>query len=324
MNNIDHSLLGFPRFEFSILPTPIQKLENLSSKFNAQIFCMRDDLTGFAFGGNKTRKLDFLIADAKSKGFDSLIGVGANQSNFCRMTAAAGKVAGMEVHLLLSGPKPERPTANLMLDYLFGAKVYHTDAYENSAVEKESELLEKELINKGKKVYRMPMGGSTPLGALGYLNAFVEIMEYCNKNNVVFDKIFIASGSGGTQAGLVLGQMIYTWTGQLLGISVGRSAAELKQVIAQIVKGSCKLLNIDYQNTEILVDESFIGKAYGIPTNECEQAIEDFANFEGILLDKVYTGKAAAGILDYIINGKISKDENILFIHTGGNIELFE
>jgi D-cysteine desulfhydrase family pyridoxal phosphate-dependent enzyme len=324
MNNIDHSLLRFPRFEFSILPTPIQKLKNISSKYDAQIYCMRDDLTGFAFGGNKTRKLDFLIADAKSKGFDTLIGVGANQSNFCRMTAAAGKVAGMGVHLILSGPKPEKPTANLMLDYMFGAKVYHTNAYENSAVEKESELLEKELIRQGRKVYRMPMGGSTPLGALGYFNAFIEIMEYNNKNNIIFNKIFIASGSGGTQAGLVLGQMINTWSGQLIGISVGRSAAELKQVVAQIVKGSCKLLNTDYQTTEILVDESFIGEGYGIPTKECEQAIEEFANFEGILLDKVYTGKAAAGMLDYIKKGYTNKEDNILFIHTGGNIELFE
>lgn len=285
---------------------------------------MRDDLTGFAFGGNKTRKLDFLVADAKQKGFNTLIGVGANQSNFCRMTAAAGKVAGLEVQLLLSGPKTENPTANLMLDYLFGAIVHHTNATENSAIEEESKQLEKELIKKGKKVYRMPMGGSTPLGALGYLEAFAEIIHFEKLQGISFSKIILSSGSGGTQAGLVLGKMLLNRQVQILGMSVGRSETELKMVIDQIVTGSCELTKTEKRNTDITVDDTFIGEGYGKPTRQCLSAIEEFAGLEGILLDKVYTGKAAAGMIDYLIKGKIKPGENILFIHTGGNIELFE
>ncbi|MFN8257552.1 MAG: D-cysteine desulfhydrase family protein [Bacteroidales bacterium] len=324
MQQIINKIKEFPRFEFSILPTPVQKLNNLTEKYGANIFCMRDDLTGFAFGGNKTRKLDFLIADAKSKGFDTLIGVGANQSNFCRMTAAAGKLANMEVHLLLSGDKPGKPTANLLLDYLFGAVVHHTNSYENEKVEEESALLEQELQKSGKKVYRMPLGGSTPLGAIGYLNAFIEILNFSSKQNTRIDKIFLASGSGGTQAGLVLGQMLSGWGGEIIGISVGRSQLELVNLIQRIVKGGGELLHEALSLPSVLVDDAYIGEGYGKPTLPGESAISDFANLEGILLDKVYTGKAAAGMLDYIQKGKINAGQNILFIHTGGNIELFE
>ena len=324
MERIKNLLAGFPQHNFSILPTAIHKLEHLSDQYQTEIYCMRDDLTGFAFGGNKTRKLDFLIADAKVKGFDTLIGVGANQSNFCRMTAAAGKIAGLEVHLILSGQKPEKPTANLMLNHLFGAMIHHTNASENSAVEEESKQLEHELTKKGKKVYRMPMGGSTPLGSLGYLKAFAEITDFSKTQEIKFDKIFLASGSGGTQAGLVLGQMLLNPKSQIIGISVGRSKAELEQVIYQIVNAACELLKIEYQPIEILVNDTFIGDGYGKPTRECELAIHEFANREGILLDNVYTGKAAAGMTNYILQGKINPGENVLFIHTGGNIELFE
>jgi D-cysteine desulfhydrase family pyridoxal phosphate-dependent enzyme len=323
MKELQNKLNGFPQYHFSILPSPIQKLHQLSARYKANIFCMRDDLTGFAFGGNKTRKLDFLIADARSKGFDTLIGVGANQSNFCRLTAAAGKVAGMDVHLLLSGQKPEKPTANLFLDHVFGANVYHTMSTGNAEIEMESVQIEKELAGKGKKVYRMPMGGSTPVGALGYLKAFAEIMDFMQNTNTHFDKIYLASGSGGTQAGLLLGQMLFGWKGSLVGISVGRSETELKQVIGSILEGTSLLLGEQLQPIEIVADEKYIGEGYGKPTLACEMAIKEFAFFEGILLDKVYTGKAAAGMLDYLQNNE-TENENILFIHTGGNIELFE
>jgi D-cysteine desulfhydrase family pyridoxal phosphate-dependent enzyme len=324
MDAINQILKNFPQFKFSILPTTIQRLENISTKYGANIYCMRDDLTGFAFGGNKTRKLDFLVADAKNKAYDTLIGVGANQSNFCRITAAAGKVAGMEVHLLLSGTKPVKATANLMLDYLFGAIVHHTNSTENEAVEEESKKLESELTKSGKKVYRMPMGGSTPLGALGYLNAFIEILEFSNKNKTYFDKIFLASGSGGTQAGLELGKMLYRWNGEIIGISVGRNETDLKQQINQIVEGAAKLLGSKFKHIESTINVNYIGEGYGKSTKDGELAISEFASLEGILLDKVYTGKAAAALIDYLTNSENKPGEHILFIHTGGNIELFE
>ncbi len=321
---INTILEKIPQFNLSILPTPIHKLEKLSALYKKNIYCLRDDMTGFAFGGNKTRKLDFLLADAAKNGYDTLIGVGANQSNFCRLTAAAGKTQGFEVHLLLSGQKPEKPSANLLLNHLFGATVHHTEAFENEPVELESLELEKELVAKGKKVYRMPLGGSTPLGSLGYLKAFEEIINYSKTNNIQFDNIFLASGSGGTQAGLVLGKIFTKWAGNIHGISVGRAADELKVVVAELVKGAANLINIESNPVSIEVNQDFMGGRYGAYTKKAEKAIQLFAEKEGILLDNVYTGKAAAGMISYLDSGKLYNSENILFIHTGGNIELFE
>ncbi len=319
----------FPKLNHSILPTPINRLAKLSDKYSTNIYCMRDDMTGFAFGGNKTRKLDYLVYDAILQGADTLLAVGANQSNFCRITAGYGAANGLEVHLLLSGKPTIQPTANLYLDKLFGAVVHHTDAHENDAVEAQSLRLEQELKKQGKKVYRMPLGGSTPLGTMGYLGAFAEILEYSEKNNLQFDYIFLASGSGGTQAGLVLGQMISDWQGEIIGISVGRSADELKKVVANLAESALELLNtkeanINSTSASATVDDHYIGEKYGAFTKWGSEAIEEFAQTEGILLDNVYTGKAAAGMLDYLRNGKVDKSKNILFIHTGGNIELFE
>jgi len=317
-------LQNIPHLNYSIIPTPIMKLENLSKKYDANIYCMRDDLTGFAFGGNKTRKLDYLVYDAIQQGADTLLAVGANQSNFCRITTAYGAANGLEVQLLLSGKKEKNPKANLYLSQLFNAIVTHTDAYENAEVEAESLLLEAKLIEQGKKVYRMPLGGSTPLGTLGYLKAFDEILSFCEKNNIAFDNIFLASGSGGTQAGLVLGKMITDWQGDIIGVSVGRSATELHSVVDNLAKETAKMLNITPSETKFTVDENYIGEKYGAHTKAGKNAIKEFAVNEGILLDNVYTGKAAAGLLDYLKKGKIKKSGNILFIHTGGNIELFE
>ena len=317
-------LQNIPHLNYSIIPTPIMKLENLSKKYNANIYCMRDDLTGFAFGGNKTRKLDYLVYDAIQQGADTLLSVGANQSNFCRITAAYGAANGLDVQLLLSGKKEKNPKANLYLSHLFNATVTHTNAYENAEVEAESLLLEAELTKQGKKVYRMPLGGSTPLGTLGYLNAFDEILSFSKQSSINFDSIFLASGSGGTQAGLVLGKMISKWQGEIIGISVGRSATELHSVVDNLAKETAKLLYFESIETEFIVDENYIGEKYGAYTQAGKNAIKEFATNEGILLDNVYTGKAAVGLLDYIQKGKVDKSDNILFIHTGGNIELFE
>ncbi len=320
-----HQLLQkIQRLNHSIIPTPIYKLQNLSDKYSTNIYCMRDDLTGFAFGGNKTRKLDYLVYDAMRLGADTLLAVGANQSNFCRITAGYGAANGLEVHLLLSGKETDTPTANLYLDKIFGAVVHHTDKYDNKAVEAQSQELEKELKKQGKKVYRMPLGGSTPLGTLGYLQAFAEILDYENKNKIHFDYIFLASGSGGTQAGLILGKMLSDWQAEIIGISVGRAANELYQVVNTLANNAAELLGQVPKAVDFRIDDNYIGEKYGAFTDWGSVAIQEFAKNEGILLDNVYTGKAAAGMLDYLGKNKINKSKDILFIHTGGNIELFE
>ncbi len=194
------------KLQYSILPTPLHKLENLSKRFKTNIYCKRDDLTGFAFGGNKTRKLDYLIYEAIQNGANTIIAVGAYQSNFCRIAAAYGAATGLEVRLVLGGVKPERATGNLLLDNLFGAQIHDVESYEWDDWEKEADILTKKLERSGKKVYKMPIGGSTSTGAAGYVDCMREIKEFSDKENIYFKYIFHATGSAGTQTGLVLGK----------------------------------------------------------------------------------------------------------------------
>ena len=317
-----------PHLNFSILPTPLHKLDNLSNKWNRNLYCKRDDMTGFAFGGNKTRKLDYLIKDALTKDYDSIVTFGSNQSNWCRITSVAGSVCGMDVHLILAGLKPEKPTANLKLDLLSGARIIHLDTEEEHLLEEAAFEQVENLKKEGYKPYYLAVGGSNALGALGYVNAFCEILEFVERTGVCFSKIIVATGSSGTQAGLVAGQLISGWEGSVIGMSVSRKEKEQQEKVLQIVIDTCQLLNIPYETDTtkklITVDDNYLGEGYRMNTKDCENAIELFAGEEGIFLDEVYTGKAAAGLIDYLNKGKISKSENVLFLHTGGNIKLFE
>lgn len=317
-------LKSFPSLNMTVKPTPIHKLDKISEICNTNIFCMRDDLTGFAFGGNKNRKLDYLIADALKQKANALIGIGANQSNFCRMLAGAGAVNDLETHLVLSGDMPKKPTGNLMIDHLFGAITYHIDTDEDEVLLLYAKKLEAELAAEGKKVYNMPSGGSTNIGILGYVEAFAEILDYEKKNNIRFETIVHASGSGGTQAGLVAGKALEKTDHKILGISVGRKEKKLKKIVMDLASQVTKMMDCTVSEDSILVDDTFIGECYGAKTDAGTKAISQFIKNEGILLDNVYTGKAAAGLMDYCKKGKFKKDQNILFIHTGGNIELFQ
>ncbi|MEN8139496.1 MAG: D-cysteine desulfhydrase family protein [Bacteroidota bacterium] len=308
----------------TVKPTPIQKLDKISKVCKSNIYCMRDDLTGFAFGGNKNRKLDYLVADAIKKGADTLIAIGSNQSNFCRMTSGAGAVNDLEVNLVLAGKKPEQPTGNLLVNHVFDAVIHHVETDDDEVLLEKAKKLEKELRIKGRNVYNMPSGGSTNIGILGYVEAFSEIIDYEEKTGIHFDYIVHASGSGGTQAGLVAGKTLANTNHKILGFSVGRGEEELKGIVGDLANQVSKLMECKVSEHDVLVDDSYIGERYGAKTGEGEEAITLFAKKEGILLDYVYTGKAAAGLLDYCRKGKFGKDHNILFIHTGGNIELFE
>ena len=320
-----HKLLtSFPKLDMTVKPTPIQKLNKSSKVCNTNIFCMRDDLTGFAFGGNKNRKLDYLIADAIKKGADTLIGIGSNQSNFCRMLSGAGVVNDLEVNLVLAGVKPEIATGNLLINHLFNSIIHHVDTDEDKVLLENAKKLEKELTLKGKKVYNMPSGGSTKIGILGYIEAFGEIIDYERNNRIHFDYIIHASGSGGTQAGLIAGKTLANTNQTIIGISVGRKKDELRDIVVDLANQITELMECKVSKETVHIDDSYMGECYGVKTKSGKEAISLFAKNEGILLDYVYTGKAAAGLLDYCRKGKFRKDHNILFIHTGGNIELFE
>lgn len=315
---------NYKKLNYSILPTPIHKLENLSRHFNTNIYCKRDDMTGFAFGGNKTRKLDYLIAEALELRADTIVAVGAYQSNFCRIASAYGSVCGLDVWLVLGGKKPERATGNLMLDYLFGANIKGVDSLEWDDWEDEAINLVNEQIAKGKRVYSMPIGGSTKTGALGYVDCMKEIVEYSTKTGIQFESIFHATGSAGTQSGFVAGKALTNWNGTVNGIAITKNAKQICEEVKVLAGETGKLFDITINPDSIEVDDHYIGEAYGMETEEAKEAITLFARQEGILLDNVYSGKAAAGMIDYIRKGKFKSSDNVLFIHTGGNIQLFK
>jgi L-cysteate sulfo-lyase len=321
---IQEKLKPYSRLHNSLLPTPIHRLDSLSEKYDVNVYCKRDDLTGFGFGGNKTRKLDFLLAEACDIGCDTLIAIGANQSNFCRMAAAYGVACGLNVHLVLGGKEPAHPTGNLRLDHLLDVTCHHVDSTDWDTWAKEAEKLETELTSQGKKVYRMPVGGSTPRGALGYVDAFVEIMADQSRLGVEFNAFMHASSSAGTQAGLVVGRAMAGWPGSIIGINVAKPQDELKKEVLDLATATAAEMNVKINSADIIADDSYIGEGYAIRTPGCEEAVALFARKMGIFLDYVYTGKAAAGLIDYLRKGRFDKGTNVLFIHTGGNIELFE
>jgi len=324
ISTIQEKLKSFPRLHNSLRPTPVHRLDCLSDEYGVNVYCKRDDLTGFGFGGNKTRKLDFLLAEARDIGCNTLIAIGANQSNFCRMAAAYGVAGGMDVHLVLGGKEPDNPTGNLRLDHLLGVTCHHVDSSDWNRWAEEAEKLETQLTSQSQKVYRMPVGGSTPRGALGYVDAFAEILADQSRLGVEFDAIMHASSSAGTQAGLVVGRAIADWRGSVIGISVANQKAELEKDVLNLAQATAAEMDTHVDPASIIVDDSYVGEGYAMRTPGCEEAVALFARRLGIFLDYVYTGKAAAGLIDTLRKGRFEKNANVLFIHTGGNIELFE
>jgi L-cysteate sulfo-lyase len=310
------------RLSFARKPTPIHRLPMLSELLGASIHCMRDDQTGFGFGGNKIRKLEYLLYEARRIGSDTLVTCGSNQSNWCCMVAVAGAVMGMDVRLVLGGPQPLRDTGNIRLSRIVGARMTHIDTADGDVLENACEELARELQSQGRRPFRMIMGGSTGLGALGYAEAFNEIVQFERSAGLSFSRVIHATGSAGTQAGLIAGAMLHGWPGDIVGMAVSRSAAEQRQKVRVILQQMMDDRLIDIGR--IIVDDAFVGGGYRHCTRACLDAIETFATREGIFLDEVYTGKAAAGLIEYGRSGRFASGENILFLHTGGAAQLFE
>ncbi|MFZ2098288.1 MAG: D-cysteine desulfhydrase family protein [Anaerolineales bacterium] len=310
---------SIPRIRFVNLPTPIEALPRLSSKLGGpNLLVKRDDLTGLAFGGNKTRKLEFLLAEAQAHGAKTVITAGAVQSNHCRQTAAACAHLGFNCMLVLSGEKPSIATGNLLLDQLFDAKVIWTSLEERDQILSQAF---QEAWQQGKRPYLIPYGGSNTTGATAYTYAMKELLE----QNQQPDWIVFASSSGGTQAGLVIGARLFGFNGKVLGISVDQSEADLKSHVAALANETADALGekLYFQPEEILVSADYLGGGYGVMGTPEIEAIQLFAQMEGLLLDPVYTGRAAAGLIDLIRQGYFKKDETVLFWHTGGTPALF-
>ncbi len=307
------------RVQLAHLPTPIEALPHISTILGGpQLFIKRDDLTGRGFGGNKTRKLEYLAGDALAKGCQTLISTGAVQSNHCRQVAAAAARLGMGCILVLAGEKPEQPQGNLFLDLLSGAEVIFVpkDQRDQSLAEI---TIKTEAENR--KPYLIPYGGSNAIGAMGYCQAMLELRQ----QGLDPDWIVFATSSGGTHAGLLLGARKTGSQAKILGISVDKPAREFCETIAEIANAGANLVQLEtkFQPEEILVNDGYCASGYGVLTPAEKEAILLFARHEAILLDPVYTGRAAAGLIDLIRKGFFKPDEKVLFWHTGGTPALF-
>lgn len=311
---------SIPRLHFAHLPTRIEELPRLSEHLQGpRIFVKRDDQTGLAFGGNKTRKLEFLVAEALEQGAKTLITGGALQSNHCRQTAAAAARFGLDCILVLNGEMPDQPTANLLLDQMFGAEIV-TIKDRDLRDQTLQQTYEKALAD-GRKPYLVWYGGSNPTGALGYAFAMKEFLE----QSVHADWIVFGTSSGGTHAGLVLGQRLFGYNGKVLGISIDEPEEWLKTRVSKLASDASEKLGerIDFSPEDVLANEEYCKAGYGVLTDAEREAVRLFARHEGLLLDPVYTGRAAAGTIDLIRKGFFKKEETVLFWHTGGQPALF-
>ncbi|MCB8989010.1 MAG: D-cysteine desulfhydrase family protein [Ardenticatenaceae bacterium] len=306
------------RVKIAHLPTPLHPMERLSKHLSGPtLYIKRDDTTGLATGGNKARKLEFLVAEALAQGCDHLVTVGAAQSNHCRQTAAAAAQYGLGCSLVMKGEEPPLKTGNLLLDDLLGAHMYWTTDRDTNKVMGE---VVAELRTMGRKPYVIPLGGSNVVGATGYVLAMQELMAQATAVPLNIDFIVVASGSGGTQAGMVLGAEVYGFRGQILGISVSSEASALTTQIAALATATATHLGLGTLSLadKVNVNDDYLGDGYGIVSETEREALRMVAQLEGIVLDPVYTGRAMGGLIDLIRWGAFTRGQTVLFWHTGG------
>jgi D-cysteine desulfhydrase len=314
------------RFPLAHLPTPIEELKSLSRDLGGpELLIKRDDQTGLALGGNKTRKLEFLVGQALEQGADTLITAGAAQSNHCRQTAAAAARAGLECELVLSGTKPELPNGNVLLDELLGARIHWSQRSGRVAKLRE---LSNQLREEGRKPYVIPVGGSNGVGAAGYVLAMLELVEQLNGMKRQVDHVVFASSSGGTQAGIVVGARVTGFKGKLHGVRIDKddqAGVPYAQELADIANETAGYIGFDTQCTssDFNVDYSYLGGGYGVVSGVEREAIRLLGSREGIVLDPVYTGRAMGALIDLVRKKTFRADETVLFWHTGGAPALF-
>ena len=322
-------LSRFPRVKLAHLPTPLEPMARLSKHLGGpHLWIKRDDCTGLSTGGNKTRKLEFLMGDAMRQGADTVITQGATQSNHARQTAAAAARLGFECHILLEdrtgfATREYTQNGNVLLDRLHGAHISKRAA--GADMNAEMETVAGELRAKGKKSYIIPGGGSNPIGALGYANCALELVAQANEMNLRIDHIVQATGSTGTQAGLVAGLCAINAHIPVMGISVRAPKQKQEDAVYELAVKTAELVGAPgaVKREHIAANSDYVGQGYGIPTEGMVEAVTMVAQQEGILLDPVYTGKAMAGLIDLVRKGAFEKDSNVVFLHTGGSAGLF-
>lgn len=316
----------FPKVSLGFFPTPVLRLNNLEKVLGGpRILMKRDDQTGLGFGGNKTRKLEFLFGEALEQECTSVITAGAEQSNHCRQTAAAAASCGISCHLALGGDPPTLLRGNLLLDYLFGATIHWSGKLRKGENIKE---IWDELHQKGERPYIIPYGGSNEAGALGFIHALIELENQLRHVSERVDHIIFASSSGGTHSGLLVGRDLLQCHYSLIGINIDKDEVygqKLEDYILTLADATSQLLKHDhhFSKNDIILNDDYLGDGYGVIGKAEKEAISLVAHHEGILLDPVYTGRAMAGLIDLIRKKTFSPDETVLFWHTGGSPAIF-
>lgn len=322
-------LARFPRLRHAHLPTALEPMQRLSAELGGpELWIKRDDCTGLSTGGNKTRKLEFLMAEAQAEGADLVMTQGATQSNHARQTAAFAARLGMDCHILLEDRTGSRDpnynhNGNVFLDHLHGATSERRPG--GADMQGEMDAVADRFRASGRKVYVIPGGGSNPTGALGYVDCALELVNDANRLGKPIDHVVHATGSAGTQAGLVVGLRACNSGIPLLGIGVRAPKAKQEENVFKLATATAEKLGCPgvVRREDVVANTDYVGEGYGIPTAAGIEAIEMFARLEGILLDPVYTGKGAAGLIDLIRKGLFRKGERVVFLHTGGSAALF-
>ena len=328
-------LIGkYPRLELTPLPTPLVYMKNLSEYLGgSRIFVKRDDIGSLAFGGNKTRKLEFIMAQAVKECCDTVVTLGGVQSNWVRQTVAAAKALGMDAVAVLEGEKPEKIQGNLMLDMLMGAKlIYEPNVPQDVEDEEIASIfpitgpIAEKLRAEGKKPFLAPLGGATPIGNLGYINMIGETLEQAENMGISPKHIFIGTGTGGTHAGAQLGLRLAKSDIKLHGISVSFHTRPKEEEIAEMCSASMEFYGIDerFSAADIDVNYDYVGAGYGAVTEKAVEAVRLAAKLEGLIMCHTYAGKALSGLIDMVRKGLIPKDEDVIFVHTGGGTADFE
>jgi D-cysteine desulfhydrase family pyridoxal phosphate-dependent enzyme len=320
------SLASIPRIDLGHGPTPLERLERLSAHLGVEVWIKRDDCTGLAFGGNKVRKLEYLLAAAIREGHDTVVTVGGVQSNHARQTAAAAARLGLACELVLPRVVAGRAgayeeTGNVLLDRLLGARV-HIVADPEAAAARVAEILARVAAGGGSAAF-FPAGGSTATGALGYVRAGLELAEQAQTHGLTFDRVVLAVSTAGTLAGLVTGLALAAPATAVTGIAVSGPAQSAVAAAESLGAEAAARIGAAFPRTGFEVRDGYLGDGYGIATAAMEEAVSTCARLEGLLLDPVYTGKAMAGLFDLARRGEIARGRPALFWHTGGTPALF-
>jgi len=323
------NLAKFPRRRYTAGQTPIEKAHRFSEALDGpDIYIKRDDLLGLSAGGNKTRKLEFLVADALAQGADTLITCGAVQSNHCRLTLSAAVKEGLKCRFVLEERVPgsfdPKASGNIFLYNLLGIEEIKV-VQAGSDLMAEMEQVAEELAAEGRKGYIIPVGGSNAIGATGYVACAQEILDQTFELGLNIDALVCASGSAGTQAGLVTGFYGCNMNIPVVGINVSRAKEEQEDIVYGLVRETANHIGVNFEipRDTVTCFGDYVGPGYSLPTPEMAEAVKLVARTEGILLDPVYTGKTMAGLIDLVRRGYFKKENNILFVHTGGSPALY-